>query len=311
MDRVGLQLVREKKAAVANEGSDSLKNSRDLLSLLIRANMSEDPSQRLSDYDVMAREYLTQNGCTYVYTKDANLEIPTFIIAGHETTANALTWAIFALCQRPDIQDRLREELRSLPLSTTVNDNAAFTQEDLAALDKLPLLDAVVRETLRVHAPVPSTSRVAMQDDEIPVSHPYTDRNGILRNSIPMEKGTEFPVLILAVNRSKDIWGPDALEWSPDRWLQGVPEGVKSIPGVWGPLLTFINGSHACIGFRFALIEMKVILHAIASEFHFKLGTDPSDVIKRSTGLVYRPFLKSEKEKGVQLPVLVSRVPRD
>jgi cytochrome P450 len=218
---------------------------------------------------------------------------------------------MFALCQRPDIQGRLREELRSLPLSAMTKYNVALTQDELTALDKLPLLDAVVRESLRLHAPVPGTPRVAMHDDEIPLSQPYTDRNGVLRNTIPVEKGTEFPVLILAVNRSKEIWGPDALEWNPDRWLQGMPEAVKSVPGVWGSLLTFINGSHACIGLRFSLIEMKVILHAIASDFNFELGTDPSDVIKRTTGVVYRPHLRSEKEKGAQLPVLVSRVSRE
>jgi hypothetical protein len=98
---------------------------------------------------------------------------------------------------------------------------------------------------------------------------------------------------------------------SPDRWISGVPDAVKTIPGVWGPLLTFINGSHACIGYRFSLIETKIILHALVSEFSFALGVELNDVVKKYTGIVMRPHLASEKEKGTQLPLLVERVPHD
>jgi hypothetical protein len=99
---------------------------------------------------------------------------------------------------------------------------------------------------------------------------------------------------------------------SPDRWISGVPDAVKTVPGVWGPLLTFINGSHACIGYRFSLIETKVILHALVSEFNFALAVNASDITKKSTGIVMRPHLTSDKEnKGAQLPLLVERVPRD
>jgi cytochrome P450 len=76
--------------------------------------------------------------------------------------------------------------------------------------------------------------------------------------------------------------------------------------------LTFINGSHACIGFRFSLVETKIILHALVSEFSFALDFNVSDIIKKSTGIVVRPHLASDKEnKGAQLPLLVERVLRD
>jgi cytochrome P450 len=87
-----------------------------------------------------------------------------------------------------------------------------------------------------------------------------------------------------------------------------VPDTVKSIPGLWGPLLTFINGTHACIGYRFSLIETKIILHALLCEFNFALAFEPSDLVKKHTGIVMRPHLKSQKEKGAQLPLLVERV---
>lgn len=104
--------------------------------------------------------------------------------AGHETTSTGTTWTLYALSLRPDIQSRLRAELRANPLPTAASGCGALSVEDLNALDKLPVLDAVVRETLRLHAPVPSTIRVAVRDDVVPLSKPYVDKHGRAQDSI-------------------------------------------------------------------------------------------------------------------------------
>ena len=83
-------------------------------------------------------------------------------------------WCLFALSQHKDVQQKLREELRNVPTDTP-------TMDELSAL---PYLDAVVRETMRVHAAVPSTIRIAMQDEVIPLSRPYTDIHGITHDSV-------------------------------------------------------------------------------------------------------------------------------
>lgn len=112
-------------------------------------------------------------------------EVPTFLVAGHETTrcvgdtflfaiianlscSTSTTWALYALCNDIAVQNKLREEL--LEVTT---DNPTMDE-----LNALPYLDAVVRETLRVHAPVSSTLRVAVKDDTIPLSTPVTDKYG-------------------------------------------------------------------------------------------------------------------------------------
>ena len=77
-------------------------------------------------------------------------------------------WTLFALAQAPDVQSKLREELLSV-------ENDSPSMDALAAL---PYLDAVVKESLRLHAPAPMTDRVAMKDDLIPVGTPYVDRRG-------------------------------------------------------------------------------------------------------------------------------------
>jgi cytochrome P450 len=200
-------------------------------------------------------------------------EIPTFLVAGHETTSTLLAWVLFALAQRPDLQAALRAKCRSAPLPTGTHGNAPLTMAELAALDKLPLLDAVLRETLRLHAPVPAIGRTATRDDVLPVSAPFVDRAGVARTSLPVRRGEDVFVPIRLVNCEEAIWGPDAAEWRcvalppglcarahscdrPERWMDGsAGEKAKSIPGLWGSTLTFSGGSHSCIGYKFSLYE--------------------------------------------------------
>ncbi|KIJ34185.1 hypothetical protein M422DRAFT_263674 [Sphaerobolus stellatus SS14] len=170
MDRLGRQLIKNKKQAILAEAAARAKGTagqtyveknivttRDLLSRLMVANMANDlpENQRLSDEEVMA-------------------QIPTFLIAGHETTASATTWCLYALSRDQEIQRKLREELLSLD-----TDNPSMDE-----LNSLPYLDAVIKETMRLHAAVSGTSRVATQDDVIPLSKPLTDKKGRLRHEI-------------------------------------------------------------------------------------------------------------------------------
>ena len=97
-----------------------------------------------------------------------------FIVAGHETTSVATTWCLFALTQAPDVQRRLRAELLALDTDTP----------DMDALNALPYLDMVIRETLRVHPPVTNTLRVAVRDDVIPLDVPFVDARGEVQYSI-------------------------------------------------------------------------------------------------------------------------------
>jgi cytochrome P450 len=122
----------------------------------------------------------------------------------------------------PEIQMKLREELLSVDTETPSMDE----------LTALPYLDAVVRETLRVHPPFPNSMRIAMKDDVLPVEKPYTDKHGVVHESIrytsvspvvnPMyilslscsiSKGDVIIVPIVAINRSRELWGSDAHEF--------------------------------------------------------------------------------------------------
>ncbi|EMD33503.1 hypothetical protein CERSUDRAFT_118076 [Gelatoporia subvermispora B] len=288
MRRIGMQLVQEKKAdvmkSVASEKAGVKRedlHGRDLLTLLIRANMATDlpESLRLSDEDVLS-------------------QVPTFLVAGHETTSSATTWCLYALTQAPEVQRKLREELFTL-------DTDAPTMDEL---NSLPYLDAVVRETLRVHAPVASTIRQAQKDDILPLATPFTDTRGQVHNVIRVDKGTTMLIPILQVNRSKAIWGDDAFEFKPERW-EAPPEGASSIPGVWGNVLSFIGGPRSCIGYRFTLVEMKALIFSLVRAFEFELAVPAEDIQKKSQ-MVQRPLVKSELDKGNQMPLRVKRYQR-
>jgi cytochrome P450 len=85
-----------------------------------------------------------------------------------------MTWALYALSIDLRVQSTLRAELLSVPTENP-------TMDELLAL---PYLDAVVRETLRVHSPVPNTIRVANNDNVIPLSKPFVDKHGVLHDGI-------------------------------------------------------------------------------------------------------------------------------
>lgn len=120
-------------------------------------------------------------------------------------------------------------------------------------LNAFPYLDCVVREALRLHPPVPMTFRECAQDDVVPLEHPYI-KDGTAHHSFRISKGDGVLVPIATLNRSTLYWGPDAGLFRPERWT-ALPDTVGNVPGIWANTLTFLGGPHACIGYRFALVE--------------------------------------------------------
>ncbi|KAF8352245.1 cytochrome P450 [Amanita rubescens] len=271
MTRIGHELLEDSRASVMSEKSSSFAKDS-----WKGPNMATDlpSSQRMCDDDVVA-------------------QVPTFLVAGHETTSVATTWALFALTKRPDVQERLRVEL--LNVST---ENPTMDQ-----LNALPYLDAVVRETMRLHPPVPSTLRVANQDDVIPLEKPVTDEKGNIHEYIRVKKGQTIFIPILTVHRAVNIWGEDAAEFKPERW-ESIPQAAHSIPGVWGNLLTFLGGPRACIGYKFSVVEMKALLFTLIRAFEFQLAV-PAANIKGKTSVVQRPIVTSDPSGKNQLPLLI------
>ncbi|KAH9922636.1 cytochrome P450 [Fomitopsis serialis] len=334
MRRIGLSLIEQRHAEATKEQAATLRGAdahlkqqpatehttdgRDLLSVLIRSNLSSVPSQRLS---------LEETLC----------QISTFLSAGHETSSSALTWTLYALARAPNVQARLRRELAVIPLPVgSLVSGSPPPADTIAAILDQPYLDAVVRESLRLHAPVTSTMRVVGVDDVVPVSRPFFDRHGRTCDAIRMRKGDMITVSIQAMNKSREVWGEDAEVFRPERWLlagekgedrsddedEGEDEKVRregkpgrgqkkaGAPGLWGNMLTFgngnpVNGNRACIGFRFAINEIKIFLYVLLHDVDFSI--DPTVEIEKKVNVVTRPAVKSEPHMGNQMPLNIRR----
>ncbi|KAL1715757.1 cytochrome P450 [Schizophyllum commune] len=253
--------------------------------LTVRANAAAQPKARLDEDEVYA-------------------QLLTILLAGHETTANALSWAFFELAQQPDVQSRLRAEIRSVRASTS---DAHLTAE---AIHAMPYLNAVVKEILRFHSPVYSTSRTAMQDDVIPLERPIFDQQGRPVFEIAVPKGTYVSISIAAYSRERALYGPNADLFNPERWLQEGSVSKHAGGGIYGNLLTFGSGHRGCLGWRFAVLEMSAFIIELVDRFEFSVSPDVAARVYRGAAGVAIPMMKGEQEKGVQLPLHVKLAPK-
>ncbi|WVQ77158.1 hypothetical protein IAR50_006841 [Cryptococcus sp. DSM 104548] len=275
--RVGMQMITDKKAAARIEGVGKRDGGTDLISILVKANMNPSlpPEQRLSDQEVVD-------------------QIATFMVAGNDTTALALTWSLYHMARFPAIQESLRKELSS------VQDE----RPSLETLNSLAYLDAFIREVIRHSPSVPSATRHAQEDVVIPLRHPVVGRDGKTMDHVEIPKGTDVYISIASINTSPLFFGPDAAEFNPDRFLRPSSPAESDVPSVWGGSMSFIAGPRHCIGYRFALAELKTILFVLIKSFEFaELPSKP--VIERRSATIMRPRVVGEEAFGPQMPLLV------
>lgn len=131
---------------------------------------------------------------------------------------------LLLLAEHPEVQQRLRAEIIE-----------ASQDEDLAydTLMQLPYLDAVCRESLRLHPPLLWSGRMSTRDTTIPVSKPIPGLDGTSISELAVPKGTDVIVGVVGCNT---FWGEDAMEWKPERWLSPLPDSVTGagLPAVAG-----------------------------------------------------------------------------
>jgi cytochrome P450 family 110 len=172
---------------------------------------------------------------------DAELrdELITLLIAGHETTATAITWALYWIHKFPTVRDRLLNELQAL-------DGRA----DFSTLVRLPYLNAVCCETLRIYPVVMATfARVTKSPIEL--------------MGCSLEPGTIVVGCIYLAHRREDIY-PNPDEFRPERFLERRYSPFEYLP--------FGGGVRRCIGMAFAQFEMKVVISGILSGFELALA---------------------------------------
>ncbi|KAI0648490.1 cytochrome P450 [Trametes meyenii] len=281
-----LEIINAKKAALEH-GDEALKHQvgegKDIMSVLLRANMVASEEDRLPDEEVVA-------------------QVSTLVLAAMDTTSNALARILHLLSMHPDVQQKLREEIAQARDDGT----EALRDLDYDEVMELPFLDAVCRETLRRYPPVRSLPRIVRKDTILPLSAPIRGIDGTLIDAIPMSKGTRVITNLHSSNCNKDLWGEDAEEWKPERWLKPLPQALEEahIPGVYSHLMTFIGGGRACIGFKFSQLEMKVVLATLIPAFKFELSDKP--IYWNPAGVVYPSV--SEGSSKPEMPLKVTSI---
>ncbi|OSD02143.1 cytochrome P450 [Trametes coccinea BRFM310] len=288
LEAQSVKLVNEKKAALA-QGDEALKQQvgegKDIMSVLLRANMNAADEDRLTDEELIA-------------------QVSTLVVAAMDTTSNALARIFHQLALHPEVQQKLREEI------IRARDDGTGELRDLEydEVMELPYLDAVCRETLRRYPPVGGLMRVVTKDSVLPLSAPIHGIDGSPIYSVPVKKGMRVLADITGSNCNKELWGEDAFEWRPERWLQPLPRALEEahIPGVYSHLMTFIGGSRACIGFKFSQLEMKVVLATLIPAFQFDMSDKP--IFWNAAGVAY-PSTHEESTKP-EMPMMVTRIRR-
>lgn len=197
-------------------------------------------------------------------------QMMTFLVAGHETTSTAMTWAIYSLCKHPEYQTRLREEIRA-HLPSIDDPQAPITAE---TVDRIHFLHAVCNEVLRLHSPITVTLREAA-------------KNTFIGGQF-VPKGTQVMISPSATNTTKTLWGADAEEFRPERWLN-ADSTVNNSGGASSnyAFLTFLHGPRSCIGQAFAKAEFAVLVAGLVGRFEFEL-VEPDKVVTVA-GMIARP----------------------
>ncbi|KAG4419738.1 hypothetical protein IFR04_007145 [Cadophora malorum] len=171
-------------------------------------------------------------------------ELLNILLAGRDTTASLLSNTFHVLARRPDIWAKLKAEV----------DGLQGVKPDYETLRNMKYLKNLLNESLRLYPVVPGNARFANRDTTIP-------RGGGPNGDAPVfiPKGAIVAYSVFAMHRRKDIYGPDAEQFNPDRWDEGLRPGWAYLP--------FNGGPRICVGQIFALTEASYTTVRLLQEF--------------------------------------------
>ncbi|XP_042481562.1 cytochrome P450 704C1-like [Macadamia integrifolia] len=213
------------------------------------------------------------------YLKDIILN---FMLAGKDTSAGTLSWFLYLLCKHPLIQEKVAEEVREVidckENGTNINDFVEWLTD--TALQKMHYLHAALTETLRLYPALPGDGRCADTDDVLP-------------DGFRVKKGDGVFYLAYVMGRMTYIWGEDAEDFRPERWLDN---------GVFRPespfkFVAFHAGPRICLGKDFAYRQMKIVAMVLLRFFRFRFADETKQV-------TYKTMLTLHIDGGLHLTTI-------
>lgn len=179
--------------------------------------------------------------------------IMNIMLAGRDTTASSLAWAFYELARHPEVTRKIIREAEKVIGSP---DNATDQDYSHEKIGKLEYTHCVAMEVLRIHPPVPNDMKYCLRDDRLP-------------DGTVVTAGSQVCWMPLSMGRSEKIWGEDALEFRPDRFLgAGEPSPFA--------YAAFNAGPRTCLGKPLALQTIKLALAYLLPRFCFddRIGHD-------------------------------------
>lgn len=186
--------------------------------------------------------------------------VVSFLLAGRDTIASALTGFFILLSKNPNVEAKIRVELDRV--MDPVHECATFEQTR-----EMHYVTAAIYESMRLFPPIQFDSKYAIEDDVLP--------DGTL-----VRKGSRVTYHPYAMGRMEKIWGPDCLEFKPERWLKDgvfVPKCPFKYP-------VFQAGLRVCLGKELAIVEMKSVVAALVRRFDVRV-VEPNRDIRFAPGL--------------------------
>ncbi|CAE6403032.1 unnamed protein product [Rhizoctonia solani] len=283
MHKTAVEILKRKREALDNGTLDSeVAAGRDIMTTLLRHNLMVAPQDQMTDEEVLA-------------------QVNELVFAGNDSTSSALSRTIDLLAEHQDVQSKLRAEVRGA--HRLYGKNLDYDQ-----LNSLPYLDAVCRESLRLHAPGFFLDRVAIKDWTLPLHYPARSKDGeTMIMNIHIPKGTTLHVSLGAANRDERTWGNDARVFRPDRWFEPLPKGVTNsrMPGIYASTMTFLGGPRACPGVKFAQLAMKTVLSNLMTSFKFEPSNER---IKWKNDAIAKPYAQYSNGATSEEPTMPIRM---
>lgn len=178
-----------------------------------------------------------------------------FILAGRDTTASCLAWLFYLLAKTPRVEKEVRKEIAANPdLYDGVGSYA------VVKADKMPYLHATITEVLRLQPPVPSDFKCVVNDDVLPSGH-------------KLKAGWSVDYFPYAAGRMTKLWGDDAREFRPERFLEVADDGTRRFePPSTFKFSTFQAGRRICLGVNMAYLETKIAAIQLLTRYKFTLS---------------------------------------
>lgn len=253
------QAVVRVPAWVPTESNRTMKHATDTLHGIIMRIIAERRKNLEDTGDLLSMFMLAEDeDGQHMTDEQLRDEVTTMFLAGHETTANALSWAWVLLAQHPDITAKLRAELSTVLAGRTPT---------LADLRNLRYTEMIIKEVMRLYPPIPGVGREPIEDIEI--------------GGYFIEKGSDIALMFYPVHHD-ERWFPNPETFDPERFS---PEREKDIPRY--AYLPFGGGPRVCIGNAFAMMEAVLVLAAIAQRV--TLSLEPGTHVEMEPLLTLRP----------------------